>query len=552
MLTYILKSVIVLSLLFVPYTLMLRKDSFFRFNRMMLLLIMLLSLCLPLMNLPIFNLSFLSFDPKPEIIFGMPVVTAVDGQTAGAHAASSSASEGGVSPWAVATWIYLTGMCIVALVKCGQAAMVWKRIHQGVVWKDKKDGAVVYCHIDPVPPFSCFNAVVISEEDYEKNADVILRHELGHVKHRHSFDILLLNVCQIIQWANPFAWLMGGALRDIHEYEADDTVLRSGVNPRQYMSLLMRKAVGSSSYAFANGFNHSMLKKRITMMLKKKTNPWMRMKAFYVIPVALIALSAFATPLVSRTGDSESDNPADKGKVKDFIPKNEISAQEINHSGLISPEEDLFNAEETTADVALDESQSVTEPELMAEAEPITANDMKTADAESTLSESPVEQAEAPEVPAVPDDDPVFNQCEVMPEYPGGFGALFQMLSNNIRYPKIAHDNHVQGVVHVSFIVEKTGECTDFKIGHTQFSTVAVNVSENAKSGVQANAYNDATNQDGQNGSQTPEDKTKVAQQALCDEALRVCKLMEPFKPGLQDGKPVRVHFSLPVHYKLN
>ena len=552
MLTYILKSVIVLSLLFVPYTLMLRKDSFFRFNRMMLLLIMLLSLCLPLMNLPIFNLSFLSFDSKPEIIFGMPVVTAVDGQTAGAHAASSSASEGGVSPWAVASWIYLAGICIVALVKCGQAAMVWKRIHQGVVWKEKKDGAVVYCHIDPVPPFSCFNAVVISEDDYEKNADVILRHELGHVKHRHSFDILLLNVCQIIQWANPFAWLMGGALRDIHEYEADDTVLRSGVNPRQYMSLLMRKAVGSSSYAFANGFNHSMLKKRITMMLKKKTNPWMRMKAFYVIPVALIALSAFATPLVSRTGDSESDNPAHKGKVKDFIPKNEISAQEINHSGMISPEEDLFNAEETTADVALGESQIVTEPEQRAEAEPITANDLKTADAGSTLSESPAEQAESPEVPAVPDDDPVLNQCEVMPEYPGGFGALFQMLSNNIRYPKIAHDNHVQGVVHVSFIVEKTGECTDFKIGHTQFSTVAVNVSENAKSGVQANAYNDATNQEGQDGGQTPSEKTKVAQQALCDEALRVCKLMAPFKPGLQDGKPVRVHFSLPVHYKLN
>ena len=219
---------------------------------------------------------------------------------------------------------------------------------------------------------------------------------------------------------------------------------------------------------------------------------------------------------------------------------------------MISPEENPFSAEETTADVALDESQSVTEPEQMAEAEPITANDMKAADAESTLSESPAEQAESPEVPTVPDDDPVFNQCEVMPEYPGGFGALFQMLSNNIRYPKIAHDNHVQGVVHVLFIVEKTGECTDFKIGHTQFSTVAVNVSENAKSGVQANAYNDATNQDGQNGSQTPEDKTKVAQQALCDEALRVCKLMGPFKPGLQDGKPVRVHFSLPVSYKLN
>lgn len=288
------------------------------------------------------------------------------------------------------------------------------------------------------------------------------------------------------------------------------------------------------------------------MMLKKKTNPWMRMKAFYVIPVALIALSAFATPLVSRTGDSESDNPADKGKVKDFIPKNEISAQEINHSGMMSPEENPFSAEETTADVALGESQSVTEPEQMSEAEPITANDLKAADAESTLSESPAEQAEAPEVPAVPDDEPVFNQCEVMPEYPGGFGALFQMLSNNIRYPKIAHDNHVQGVVHVSFIVEKTGECTDFKIGHTQFSTVAVKEADDAKQETQVISYSDDAKQEEQDGGQTPSEKTKVAQQALCDEALLVCKLMAPFKPGLQDGKPVRVHFSLPVHYKLN
>ena len=553
MLTYILKSAIVLSLLFVPYALMLRKDSFFRFNRMMLLLIMLLSLCLPLMILPIFDFGFLAFESKPEIIFGTPVIIGVEGNMTSAQVvAPTSATAVGVSPWSVASWIYLAGICIVALVRCAQAAMVWRRIHQGVVWKEKKDGAVVYCHIEPVPPFSCFNAVVISEEDYETNADVILRHELGHVKHRHSFDILLLNVCQTIQWANPFVWLMGGALRDIHEYEADDTVLRSGVNPRQYMSLLMRKAVGSSSYAFANGFNHSMLKKRITMMLKKKTNPWMRMKAFYVIPVALIALSAFATPLVSRTSDSESDNPADKGKVKDFIPKNEISAQEINHSGMMSLEENQFSAEERTADVALDESQSVTEPEQMAEAEPITANDLKAADAESTLSESPAEQAESPKVPAVPDDDPVFNQCEVMPEYPGGFVALFQMLSNNIRYPKIAHDNHVQGVVHVSFIVEKTGECTDFKIGHTQFCTAMEKATDDAKQEIQVISYSDDTKQEGQDGGQTPSEKTKVAQQALCDEALRVCKLMEPFKPGLQDGKPVRVHFSLPVRYKLN
>lgn len=276
------------------------------------------------------------------------------------------------------------------------------------------------------------------------------------------------------------------------------------------------------------------------------------MKAFYVIPVALIALSAFATPLVSRTGDSESDNLAVKGKVKDFIPKNEISAQEINHSGMISPEEDLFNAENAIPEEADAESQISAEKSQTTAAEPITADGRATAEKASAMVSTPVEQAEVPEVPAVPDDDPVLNQCEVMPEYPGGFGALFQMLSNNIRYPKIAHDNHVQGVVHVSFIVEKTGECSDFKIGHTQFSTVAVKEADDAEQEVQVVSYRDDAKQEGQDGGQTESEKTKAAQQALCDEALRVCKLMEPFKPGLQDGKPVRVHFSLPVSYKLN
>ena len=276
------------------------------------------------------------------------------------------------------------------------------------------------------------------------------------------------------------------------------------------------------------------------------------MKAFYVIPVALIALSAFATPLVSRTGDSESDNLAVKGKVKDFIPKNEISALEINHSGMISPEEDLFNAENAIPEEADAESQISAENPKPQQQNRLQLMEGLTAEKASAMVSTPVEQAEVPEVPAVPDDDPVLNQCEVMPEYPGGFGALFQMLSNNIRYPKIAHDNHVQGVVHVSFIVEKTGECSDFKIGHTQFSTVAVKEADDAEQEVQVVSYRDDAKQEGQDGGQTESEKTKAAQQALCDEALRVCKLMEPFKPGLQDGKPVRVHFSLPVSYKLN
>jgi len=90
--------------------------------------------------------------------------------------------------------------------------------------------------------------------------------------------------------------VLGISLRDVHEYEADNFVLEQGVSAQGYQLLLIRKAVGSGSYAFANSFNHSLTKKRITMMKKMKSNPWMRSKALYVIPVAALALSAFATP----------------------------------------------------------------------------------------------------------------------------------------------------------------------------------------------------------------------------------------------------------------
>jgi hypothetical protein len=121
-------------------------------------------------------------------------------------------------------------------------------------------------------------------------------HEMGHIQNCHSWDVVLLTLVQMLQWWNPLAYVLGISLRDVHEYEADDYVLKQGVSAQGYQLLLIKKAVGSGSYAFANSFNHSLTKKRITMMKKIKSNPWMRSKALYVIPVAALALSAFATP----------------------------------------------------------------------------------------------------------------------------------------------------------------------------------------------------------------------------------------------------------------
>jgi hypothetical protein len=138
--------------------------------------------------------------------------------------------------------------------------------------------------------------IVINKKDYDEAGREIVLHEMGHIRGCHSWDVVLLTLVQMLQWWNPLCYVLGISLRDVHEYEADNFVLEQGVSAQGYQLLLIRKAVGSGSYAFANSFNHSLTKKRITMMKKSKSNPWMRSKALYVIPVAALALSAFATP----------------------------------------------------------------------------------------------------------------------------------------------------------------------------------------------------------------------------------------------------------------
>ena len=89
-------------------------------------------------------------------------------------------------------------------------------------------------------------------------------------------------------------------MQNIHEFEADETVIKEGVDAKQYQLLLIKKAVGTRLYSMANSFNHSKLKKRITMMLKEKSNPWARLKYLYVLPLAAIAVTAFARPEISE------------------------------------------------------------------------------------------------------------------------------------------------------------------------------------------------------------------------------------------------------------
>ena len=134
----------------------------------------------------------------------------------------------------------------------------------------------------------------MSEEDYACGGGTILVHEQAHQRLGHSWDLLLVDLLGCLQWFNPAMWLLRVELRAVHEYEADEQVLRCGVDAKDYQMLLIKKAVGGRWYSIANSLNHSNLKNRITMMLRKRSSRWARAKALYVLPLACLALGAFA------------------------------------------------------------------------------------------------------------------------------------------------------------------------------------------------------------------------------------------------------------------
>ena len=287
----------VLTMLYLPYMLMLRRESFFRFNRMVLLGILLLSLVLPLCNVP-----WMSLDRQPVVQaaqlqmleLGIPVHVLPEVQVIASPLRGGR--EGSFSLFHLFTFIYIIGMVVLLSMRLWQIARLQFGLKRGVLWHNDEQGVRIYCHSGDVAPFSWMRNIVINEKDYNEAGREIILHEMGHIQGRHSWDVVLLTLVQMLQWWNPLCYVLGISLRDVHEYEADNFVLRQGVSAQGYQLLLIRKAVGSGSYAFANSFNHSLTKKRITMMKKMKSNPWMRSKALYVIPVAALALSAFATP----------------------------------------------------------------------------------------------------------------------------------------------------------------------------------------------------------------------------------------------------------------
>jgi len=318
---YALKSALLLTLLYGGFSALLSHETFHRFNRMTLLAVVVLSLVLPAVHIttdssaPIVLEQYWAENPMSDGQDDTAVDTAADATVT--NAAPEVTTSNLLQQKDLWETIYIIGV-LIALARFTRHGVLLARNLRGGMRLRDGEGNTVVVKGGEFPPFSFMHWIVISVGDYEHHRRSILTHEQAHARLGHSWDVLLTELTQVVLWFNPFAWLLGRELKAIHEYEADEAVICQGIDAKQYQQLLVIKAVGNRLQLFANTLNRGSLKKRINMMQQQRSNRWRMLRAAFAVPVAALAVVAFATPEVKTSEVQQAVLKADGDKAGDM------------------------------------------------------------------------------------------------------------------------------------------------------------------------------------------------------------------------------------------
>ena len=289
---YLIKSTISLALFYIVFKLAVSRDKMHSVNRFVLLGILVTSAILPFADIPVFQEN--NVIPQVEVfrqIVEMPVLNnslPVISEEIQTVQQSKTASINPVLLIYLFAIILLFAQLIISIVRVFQIIQkAEKQPFQNFILAVVKD----FIH-----PFSFLNKIVISENDYTENKEMVITHEYAHIKHFHAIDLVICELFTAIHWINPFMWLLRRDLKLIHEYQADQEVLNKGIDATKYQLLVVEKAVGERRFAMANHFTQKPILKRIKMMHRKNLNRWNGLKLIIFVPVVLLLLQAFSKP----------------------------------------------------------------------------------------------------------------------------------------------------------------------------------------------------------------------------------------------------------------
>ena len=549
-LIYLGHSALCLAALYIIYKAAMSNETMHRLNRVVLLGIVALSALLPLCEIKIKE------EVEVELVecnnFYLPDAQSIS-------TAEMVVTE--VEPFdylgllkSAAIGLFLLGVVFMLVRLAMSVFSVWRMIQSGRVEYLKDD--VTLTVVDNLPsPFSYFGHIVVAESDLKENRDLILAHELAHIRLRHSWDVLFVDLALCVWWFNPAMWLLRRELQSLHEYQADKAVLDSGVDAKTYQLLLIKRAVGARLHSIANCLNHSNLKNRITMMCKKSSSRWAAAKLLLVLPLVVLSLAATATTVYvtvdnideskvkqnsqnnqtsvrfeERTFDTEvvkddkfalspagserynlvpaeanvatqqSEKREIKGKIVDEQGKpigNVFVLVKNSNMGSITDSDGQFAGLEVTDDDYLEISHVGYESQQVA------------VKGKSSFNITLKTRIYTTETDAEVSSESAVLKAEVMPKFMGGDLNKFRnWVQMHIKYPKVAQEQVIQGRVIAEFIIEKDGKLTFSKIMESPHESLSAEV----------------------------------------EGAIR---LSPNWTPGANGGKPVRVKMHIPVNFAI-
>ena len=518
------------AVLWLVYRFLFRNSNRLYFNRFFLLTSMLLALAMPLLGL----LSGIELPQmatlKQNMFNGMmlsEVIVTPDGQPVLPEVSvTTDATPSRFSVWQVMGGIYLLGvgvMTLLFLIKLGRLVALIIRSP-----KQKMAGCTAVFTGKEQGSFSFFRYAFFPNENVDPD---IMRHEMSHIEHHHSWDILFAEVMMILQWFNPFIYLYKKELQSLHEYQADRDVVATGIDKKNYMMLILQQCTAVDFSGMSNNFSLILTKKRIKMITRneKAKGLWWRLLA--TLPVLAVLLIA-NTKVTAQEKKTENVFTVQFG---DFELFNDDGTQMQSKDTVIYYEDGTYTKFESTEAVdpfTGELRKTFTVKNYTAEGTPNPNIDFTIREVEKhgdtmmysmdpfTISGDIVNKlknkimtdedidVKVTEVGCV-DNDTVYNIVEQMPEFPGGVNALISHVGHNIVYPAEAKEKEIQGRVFVGFVVEKDGSISNVKV-------------------------------------------LKGIGGGCDEEAVRVISSMPKWKPGMQKGKPVRVSFQIPIYFKLD
>jgi beta-lactamase regulating signal transducer with metallopeptidase domain len=338
---YLLKLSLSLAAVYLLYMLLLRRLTFYRWNRMYLLAYPLACFLIPLIDI-----APLAQQTNSPVNLMVNYIPALQQFIVPQNMGKPVAAAAGVDCWVITGYMIGAGILLFVL-KLMFQLISFMRIKKKAALISS-DGVKLYGINENVIPFSFAGSIYLNPSMYTgEELTEIIRHEYVHVRQKHTFDILLGELLCILNWYNPFAWLLRHAIRQNLEFIADNTVLSNGIDRRTYQYLLL-KVTGVASFSMASQFNFSSLKKRIVMMNRIKSARVHMVKFLFVMPLVAVLLLAFRgkAPLKSNYSaeivpDAVSSGHLANPEIKEGFygpAASNDNSQDHSVSGKVTPE----------------------------------------------------------------------------------------------------------------------------------------------------------------------------------------------------------------------